>query len=68
MEEEETITISAEAPALLYPVLGIDIQDTSATLIIVLGPGTTITQAVTGEQMNDICHKWLSRHKKLETH
>ena len=68
MEEEETITISAEAPALLYPVLGIDIQDTNATLIIVLGPGTTITQAVTSEQMNDICHKWLSRHKKLETH
>jgi hypothetical protein len=71
MEETQEYTISADtppAPLPAYPVLGIDIQEHHAVLVISFGPGTWISQAVTGEQMNDICHKWLSRHKKLETH
>jgi hypothetical protein len=47
-----------------YPQLGIDIQPTGATLIIVLGPSTTITQGVSAAAMDDICIKWQSRHKE----
>ena len=71
--EEQTIdldTISRQLSQLAqFPSLGIDIQEHHAHIVISYGPGNYLVQAVTAEQMNDICHKWLTRHKERhETH
>lgn len=65
MEVQETYALEKTQPPVLpaYPVLGIEIQEHHANIVISFGPGTFLVQAVTAEQMNDICHKWLSRHK-----
>ena len=62
-------TISQQVSQLAqYPSLGIDIQEHHAHIVISYGAGNYLVQAVTAEQMNDICHRWLSRHKTLDTH
>lgn len=64
METQEDYTIELDAPPSVgqpFPVLGIEIEEHHANLIISFGPGTFFVQAVTAEQMNDICHQWLSK-------
>jgi hypothetical protein len=65
-QEEYTIDLDRPQPS-PFPALGFEIQEHHANLVISFGPGTFVVQAVTAEQMNDICHKWLARHKTLDT-
>ena len=66
--EAQDITIISEAPPSPYPALGFDVQEHGANLVINYGNGHFSVQAVTEEQMNSICHQWLSRHKEQKTH
>jgi hypothetical protein len=65
-ETQENYTIDLDKPfePSPYPALGFEVQEHHANLVISLGPGTFFVQSVTAEQMNAICHQWLSRHGK----
>lgn len=65
MEVQEEYTIDLDKPPVSpYPALGFDMQDHGANLVINYGNGHFLVQAVTAEQMNHLCHQWLSRHTK----
>ena len=71
MDEQETVIDLADIArpqGSPFPMLGLEVEEHHANLVISFGPGTFLVQSVTAEQMTDICHKWITRHKRLGTH